>query len=263
MRLGSFRLRPNHPTIVVGSTGFVDDPVDLQLAEFQPPRLVEHVLVPIRGQVAPTDVVIWHSVAPVVGANRFTGDLRLPDGRLAVFDVENLTKLIVAVGDPGDQNVAIFSNDDRYASRVDVVVDPKGGEIQLTQVDEYPLPDVRGLREGEATEATLLSLILADRDIPFSRLVNAVAILAKLDSNEGARHKEVRALLVQWVVGWLWELMPGLKFQSCVELQSLLEGPVTASCPAQHAELASKIWKVVQEGGSVTRLPVHLDPFCE
>jgi hypothetical protein len=76
-------------------------------------------------QIAGVDIYANH---PVLHVGVFDGSLLLPDGRIAVGDVEQLTRLVHRVGDRGEFAVRVtVDSPGENAGAVDVMIARRSG----------------------------------------------------------------------------------------------------------------------------------------
>ncbi|MFE7853355.1 hypothetical protein [Streptomyces sp. NPDC057403] len=118
----------NHPVLHLGATDWV--PVSLALETAPAVSCDTHVAVRVRAQRGLIKVRLFtQSQAPEAeGPNPefttvFDGSLLLPDGRIAVGDVEQLTRFVHRVGDRGEFNVRVaVDSPGPDASAIDITV---------------------------------------------------------------------------------------------------------------------------------------------
>lgn len=110
MQIAGVEVYVNHPVLHLGATDWV--PVSLDLGDADAASCDTHVAVRIRPQSDLIRVRIFRDSTDDSGldptfATVFDGQLLLPDGRLAVGDVEGLTRFVRLVGDRGAWNVRV------------------------------------------------------------------------------------------------------------------------------------------------------------
>ncbi|WP_328414506.1 hypothetical protein OG470_20340 [Micromonospora sp. NBC_00389] len=239
MKIGSADVYANHPIIVVGSAGNVDDRLALNGADAAASGA--HVLIATRGQAALVRVSLWKGVGPRTGKIVFDDDLILADQAIAVFDVEGLTRFSSTVGIRGRHRVAISVDDPGFASRVDVIVDAGQGAHALTAVAGLGLFEVCGAVGGELEPSDELALILSGHDSPMNRLAAAI----KLIGESPAPRPAIRSFWIRMVVEWIRWLSPGLSLTDSRMLGAMIEErlqrEVLDSIDAVAVELASEI----------------------
>ncbi|MFF7881778.1 hypothetical protein ACH40F_16390 [Streptomyces sp. NPDC020794] len=116
----------NHPVLHLGATDWV--PVSLDLGDADAASCDTHVAVRVRPQTDLIRVRVFREANGPSGANPmfatvFDGQLLLPDGRLAVGDVEGLTRFVRLVGDRGTWNVRVAVDNPGWDARaIDVTI---------------------------------------------------------------------------------------------------------------------------------------------
>lgn len=112
MQVAGVDIYVNHPVLHLGATDWV--PLSLALAEAPVASCDTHVAVRVRPQTALIKVRLFVQLQPEDpgGADLtfdtvFDGLLLLPDGRLAIGDVEQLTRFVHRVGDRGEYRVRV------------------------------------------------------------------------------------------------------------------------------------------------------------
>lgn len=115
----------NHAVLHLGATGWV--PVSLTLEAAAAASCETHVAVRVRPQRGLIKVRLFtqsqtQSDGPDPAFTTvFDGSLLLPDGRIAVGDVEQLTRFVYRVGDRGEFNVRVaVDSPGRNASAIDI-----------------------------------------------------------------------------------------------------------------------------------------------
>lgn len=250
MRIGAVELRLNNPLVIVGSTGIMDDFVQVPLAS--PGRIevpYDHVAVAARVQVAPVAVSVWRHVRPAAGSVVFNGDLYLPDGFLAIFDVENSTRFTKRVGAPGAHEVSIAVDDIDSASRIAIVIEPTSGVTALGGVAGCNLGNLVGTPQGTVTASTELGLILSEYDRPLARLACALRIIFSSANGADDRAKAITSSRIQMVVEWLRWLSPSLTLDRCQELGSLISSRLAEGARGEigDASLSAgrEVWRLL------------------
>jgi hypothetical protein len=118
----------NHPVLHVGATDWV--PLSLALGAAPAASCETHVAVRVRAQRGLIKVRLF--AQPQVNGcegpdpdftSVFDGSLLLPDGRIAVGDVEQLTRLVHRVGDRGEFAVRVtVDSPGENAGAIDVMI---------------------------------------------------------------------------------------------------------------------------------------------
>jgi hypothetical protein len=254
VQIGAVQILLNHPVVIIGSTGYLDDFLKVPLNESAAGAApYEHLAVPARAQVAPVKVTIWRGVRPAVGVVEFDGPLRLVDGTLAIFDVENTTRYTRAIGSVGVHRVTIAVDDPGRASRIDVVLGQGDGVVSLSRVSGYPLPEISGAVANDVSAATRLGLILDKHDLPLARLVNALELISRESLTDDVERAPVmRSYRVRLVVEWLRWLSPYLSIGRCRELGEVIETRLFAAGGAASERLAVdtavEVWHLIEQG---------------
>ncbi|MFC9035320.1 hypothetical protein [Streptomyces arboris] len=128
MQIAGVDIYVNHPVLHLGATDWV--PLSLALDTTPAASCDTHVAVRVRPQrglikvrlFTPPDYPQAEGPDPEF-ATVFDGPLLLPDGRIAVGDVEQLTRFVYRVGDRGQFNVRVAVNTPGPdASAIDIVV---------------------------------------------------------------------------------------------------------------------------------------------
>lgn len=128
MQIAGVDIYVNHPVLHLGATDWV--PLSLTLDSAPAASCDTHVAVRVRPQRGLIKVRLF---APfddpqAEGSDAefttvFDGPLLLPDGRIAVGDVEQLTRFVHRVGDRGQFNVRVAVNTPGTdASAIDIVI---------------------------------------------------------------------------------------------------------------------------------------------
>ncbi|MFI8094005.1 hypothetical protein ACIF9R_37865 [Streptomyces sp. NPDC086080] len=112
MQVAGVDIYVNHPVLHLGATDWV--PVSLALEDAPAASCDTHVAVRVRAQRGLIKVRLFKQPqAPETEradpefTTVFDGSLLLPDGRIAVGDVEQLTRFVHRVGDRGEFNVRV------------------------------------------------------------------------------------------------------------------------------------------------------------
>ncbi|MGW1215224.1 hypothetical protein ACWDR3_06455 [Streptomyces sp. NPDC001002] len=112
MQVAGVDIYVNHAVLHLGATDWV--PLSLALAEAPAASCDTHVAVRVRPQTGLIKVRLFvqpQSEDPEGADPAFTtvfdGSLLLPDGRIAVGDVEQLTRFVYRVGDRGEFRVRV------------------------------------------------------------------------------------------------------------------------------------------------------------
>ncbi|MCX5327919.1 MULTISPECIES: hypothetical protein [unclassified Streptomyces] len=112
MQVAGVDIYVNHPVLHLGATDWV--PVSLALESAPAASCDTHVAVRVRAQRGLIKVRLFtQPQAPEAEGpdpdftTVFDGSLLLPDGRIAVGDVEQLTRFVHRVGDRGECNVRV------------------------------------------------------------------------------------------------------------------------------------------------------------
>ncbi|MGW1560953.1 hypothetical protein ACWCQ1_31145 [Streptomyces sp. NPDC002144] len=205
--------------------GEVEDFAEIPLVGPMPPGM-SHLAVPARSQIAMVQVRMWSGAHPDVGAVVFNTSLHLPDGAIAVFDVDRTSRFERVVGKAGKQHLMVRVDDSRHASMVDVVVNPGSDKVSLSRVEGYAVAGVDGV-SGNITPAEELSLILAGNSIPEARLVNALnLIIAEWNRGADDRQSRVNHHRILRIVEWLKGVYPEVHFERWVDISRFIEGQV-------------------------------------
>ncbi|MFJ5212835.1 hypothetical protein [Streptomyces nigra] len=128
MQIAGVDIYVNHPVLHLGATDWV--PLSLALDAASAASCDTHVAVRVRPQSGLIKVRLFtpHDDPQAEGPDAefttvFDGPLLLPDGRLAVGDVEQLTRFLHRVGDRGQFNVRVAVNTPGPdASAIDIVI---------------------------------------------------------------------------------------------------------------------------------------------
>ncbi len=126
MQIAGVEVYVNHPVLHLGATDWV--PTSLDLGDADAASCDTHVAVRVRPQLDLIRVRVFRNSDDPAGADpRFTtvfdGQLLLPDGRLAVGDVEGLTRFVRLVGDRGAWNVRVAVDNPGWEARaIDVTI---------------------------------------------------------------------------------------------------------------------------------------------
>ncbi|MFD0038994.1 hypothetical protein ACFVIZ_15305 [Streptomyces anulatus] len=127
MQIAGVDIYVHHPVLHLGATDWV--PLSLALDTAPAASCDTHVAVRVRPQRGLIKVRLFTPPDdPQAGpdpefATVFDGPLLLPDGRIAVGDVEQLTRFVYRVGDRGQFNVRVAVNTPGPdASAIDIVV---------------------------------------------------------------------------------------------------------------------------------------------
>jgi hypothetical protein len=116
----------NHAVLHLGSTDWV--PISLELVDAPAASCDTHVAVRVRPQQGLIAVRIFQESDKAPGADPtfttvFDGQLLLSDGRMAIGDVEGLTRFVRLLGDRGPYNVRVAVDvPGRDARAIDVTV---------------------------------------------------------------------------------------------------------------------------------------------
>ncbi|MFE7569892.1 hypothetical protein ACFU76_23475 [Streptomyces sp. NPDC057539] len=112
MKVAGVDIYVNHAVLHLGATDWV--PLSLALADAPAASCDTHVAVRVRPQTGLIKVRLFVQPQPEDpnGADPtfvtvFDGSLLLPDGRLAIGDVEQLTRFVHRVGDRGEYRVRV------------------------------------------------------------------------------------------------------------------------------------------------------------
>lgn len=112
MQVAGVDIYVNHAVLHLGATDWV--PLSLALEEAPAASCDTHVAVRVRPQTGLIKVRLFmrgQSATPAGADPAFTtvfdGSLLLPDGRIAVGDVEQLTRFVYRVGDRGEFRVRV------------------------------------------------------------------------------------------------------------------------------------------------------------
>ncbi|MBD0739402.1 hypothetical protein [Streptomyces sp. CBMA29] len=208
MEIGFAGILLNHPVLIIGSTGFVEDYADVPLdGSVHASEVHQHLGVPALAQVAPVLIKLWRGPHTAVGETVFDGIVDLPDGTLAAFDVENVSRFTKKLGKPGTYHLTIRVDDPKRASRVDLVLDRGEGEVEIGTVLELSIPPIGGVT-GLAVDAdAALHLILSEHDLPLHRLANALDLIlgewVRDLSDASPRAEALRSARLTRLVHWL------------------------------------------------------------
>ncbi|MFJ4411342.1 hypothetical protein [Streptomyces sp. NPDC088910] len=123
----------NHPVLHLGATEWV--PVSLALGAAPAASCETHVAVRVRAQRGLIKVRLFTppqepgSEGPDEAFTTvFDGSLLLPDGRVAVGDIEQLTRLVHRIGDRGEFNVRVaVDSPGLNATAIDVTITEPSG----------------------------------------------------------------------------------------------------------------------------------------
>ncbi|MGW2788170.1 hypothetical protein ACWC3X_44705, partial [Streptomyces populi] len=160
----------------------------------------KHIVVRTRGQTALTRVSVWKGAMPIIGDIVFDGALNA-EGRVCVADLENLTRWITRLIEPGPQRVVVCVDDPGHASRVHVGFGLGDQVLELSAVAHHPLPPVMTGPDGTLPRANELGLILDSHDSPHARLAAAIKVLAAPNEDSlWVRRYHVR-LVTEWLRG--------------------------------------------------------------
>jgi hypothetical protein len=116
----------NHPVLHLGATDWV--PVSLELGEADAASCDTHVAVRVRAQSNLIRVRLFQDLGDSVCPDPtfttvFDGQLLLDNGRLAVGDVEGLTRFVYQVGDRGAWNIRVAVDNPGWDARaIDVTI---------------------------------------------------------------------------------------------------------------------------------------------
>jgi len=202
MKIGSADVYSNHPIIVIGSSGHVDDHLAIDGAAAVASDA--HIMVATRGQAALVRLSLWKEVGPRVGQVVFDNGITLADNAVAVFDVEGLSRFTVDIGVGGHHRVMILVDDPGLASRIDVIFDAGPDTRALTAAHGFPLFDVSLPAGGGLGTSDELALILSGQDSPKSRLAAAIKLIGESPSSRPA----IRLFWIRMVVEWIRWLSP-------------------------------------------------------
>ncbi|MFB7107291.1 hypothetical protein [Streptomyces hydrogenans] len=126
MQIAGVEVYVNHPVLHLGSTDWV--PITLELGDDPAASCDTHVAVRVRPQLSLVTVRIFRNFDEPSGADPtyttiFDGQLSLSDGRMAIGDVEGLTRFVHLLGDRGLWNVRVAVDvPGREARAIDVTV---------------------------------------------------------------------------------------------------------------------------------------------
>ncbi|MFD7403328.1 hypothetical protein ACFV7R_11775 [Streptomyces sp. NPDC059866] len=126
MQISGVEVYVNHPVLHLGATDWV--PVSLELGDADAASCETHVAVRVRAQSDLIRVRLFQDLGDSVCADPsfitvFDGQLLLDNGRLAVGDVEGLTRFVHQVGDRGAWNVRVAVDRPGWDARaIDVTV---------------------------------------------------------------------------------------------------------------------------------------------
>ncbi|MFB6776441.1 hypothetical protein ACFCX0_03195 [Streptomyces sp. NPDC056352] len=196
MLIGSVDIYANHPVIFIGST----DPLELDWDDGPACGDGKHIVVQTRGQTAPTRVSVWNGAMPIIGNIVFDGVLNVED-RVCVVDLEDLTRWITRLIEPGPQRVVVCADDPGHASRVHVGFELSDQVLELTAVARHPLPPVMAAPDGALHRTTELGLILDGHDSPLARLAAAIKVLAAALEDEPRPYPYYVRLVTEWLRG--------------------------------------------------------------
>ncbi|MFF4121062.1 hypothetical protein [Streptomyces sp. NPDC001714] len=214
MHIGTVELLLSHPLVMIGASGEMEDFVETPLSGPITPG-ASHLAVPASAQISTVRVRLWNGPHPDVGTVVFDSFLELPDGSLAIFDVDRVVRFVRRVGKPGPQQVTIRVDDLKRASRVDVVVNRGPGKASLQRIPGYALPGVDGLLADRGLpSADSLALILSETSIPRVRLATALHLVASewwddIQSNRTRLNSYRTQRIVEWLRGVYPEVPSG------------------------------------------------------
>ncbi|MFF3468200.1 hypothetical protein ACWCQN_40860 [Streptomyces sp. NPDC001984] len=126
MQISGVEVYVNHPVLHLGATDWV--PISLELGDADAAGCDTHVAVRVRAQSDLIRVRLFKDLGDSVSANPafttvFDGQLLLDNGRLAVGDVEGLTRFVYQLGDRGAWNVRVAVDKPGWDARaIDVTV---------------------------------------------------------------------------------------------------------------------------------------------
>lgn len=132
MQVAGVDIYINHPVLHLGATDWV--PVSLALGPAPAASCDTHVAVRVRAQRGLIKVRLFTQpqVPEAEGPDPefitvFDGSLLLPDGRIAVGDVEQLTRFVHRVGDRGEYNVHVaVDSPGSDAGAIDITISRPG-----------------------------------------------------------------------------------------------------------------------------------------
>ncbi|WP_328977990.1 hypothetical protein [Streptomyces canus] len=221
MHIGEVQVLLNHPLVLVGPTGELEEFASTPLSGSIPSGF-SHVAVPARAQVSSVLVRMWNGAHPSTGVVVFDSSMELSDGGLAVFDVDRLSRFVRTVGKPGAHHLTIRVDDPTRASRVDIIVDRGPGRVSLNRVSDYPLPEIDGV-SGELTPADMLNMTLSGVSLAKARLVTALdLVISEWEQIPSARRAQVNAFRIQLITEWLKNVYPEVKSESWRDVSAFI-----------------------------------------
>ncbi|MFD8812572.1 hypothetical protein ACFV23_14095 [Streptomyces sp. NPDC059627] len=225
MHIGTVQLLLNHPLVMIGATGDVEDFRETPLSGSVAPG-TSHLAVPARAQIATVLVRLWNGAHPDSGTVVFESSFTLPDGALAVFDVDRVVRFVRQVAKPGRQHLTIRVDDVKRASRIDVVVNRGPDRLSLSRIPGYVLPGVDGV-SNSITSADVLSLILSGESRPETRLVTALdLVLSEWESNVSQHRERVNSYRIQRITEWLKGAYPEVGQELWSDIFEFVEGAI-------------------------------------
>lgn len=199
MLIGHTDVFPQHAAVFAGKDTEPSTVVTDEFTSGKPAAWDDgHVLVKSRGSFDLTSVHLWSGAMPATGETIFDGTLYLPDGKLRIFDLMTMNvltrkldglrpRLLIRVDEPG------------RAARVDIGID-LGEELFVPRTAPgFPLPPLLSSTEYLERPANEFAELLADRDMPVSRL--AAAILLMVEKVEPERIDYRVSALEEWLRG--------------------------------------------------------------
>ncbi|MEU6554738.1 hypothetical protein ABZ915_31360 [Streptomyces sp. NPDC046915] len=233
--------------VMIGPTGEMEDFVNTPLSGPMPPG-VSHLAVPARAQISTVLVRVWNGAHPNIGSVVFDSSMELPDGALAVFDVDRVSRFVRHVGKSGVQHLTIRVDDPVRASRVDLVVNRGPDKASLNRVPGYDLPEIDGL-SGELTPADALSLILAGTSLPEARLVTALdLVISEGNADDSPRCMRLKSYRLQRIMEWLKDAYPENRSEFWLDLFAFIQARVVRdSSPVGEAAAVSIAQSVIHQ----------------
>ncbi|WP_217552623.1 hypothetical protein [Streptomyces sp. GbtcB6] len=226
MYIGAVQLLLNHPLVMIGATGDIEDFAETPLSgPFAPGT--SHLAVPARAQIATVLVRLWNGAHPDTGTVVFESSLTLPDGAIAVFDVDRVVRFVRQVGKPGRQSLTIRVDDLKRASRIDVVVNRGPGRVSLNRIPGYALPGVDGVSDSFAS-ADALALILSSESQPEARFITALdLVISEWGKDVSQRNERLNSYRVQRITEWLKSAYPEVDHELWSGISEFIERAIS------------------------------------
>jgi hypothetical protein len=223
VNIGNLDILLNNPYVIVGDRdGAVSD--DTEVGNGMRP--VTGLMISARAQVRPVRVRLWLDAGPAVGPCVFDGTMIFPDGYVCLSDPQGIVLFLKGTGRirADGHRVCIYADDDKTASRIDILIDADGPLSNLTAVPGYELAPVRVGAQG-LNPANELALILDGCDSPFARLAAALKLALEIRLPNPA--VSVRMSRAELIAEWMRGLGAEISTSEVQTLTSLIDDQLT------------------------------------